>query len=117
MQGKIVLPNISEPPPLLQHLFTDRTPEARDFRSNIRAYNLSLAFASLGVQENVLPEGRWLTDVGKNNFSLHTADGKFSVHPEATGMQFNFPHVCATGRACSVHLANAVYRGGNGLSL
>ena len=55
MQGKIVLPNISEPPPPLQHLFTDCTPEARDFRSNIRAYNSSLAFASLGVQEDVLP--------------------------------------------------------------
>ena len=55
MQGKMVLPKISEPPPFLQHLFTDCTPEARDFRSNIREYNSSLALTSLGVQEDVLP--------------------------------------------------------------
>ena len=54
LEGKTLLPTISDPPLLLQHLLTDQT-EGIEFRHNIRAYNSSLAFASLGVSEDVLP--------------------------------------------------------------
>ena len=55
MQGKISLPVIQDPPEQLKLLLLSDTPEAKDFRTNIRAYNSSLAFASLGVTEDVLP--------------------------------------------------------------
>ena len=49
-QGKVVLPPISDAPVVLQNLMLDTTPEAKGFRDNIRAYNSSLAFTSLGAK-------------------------------------------------------------------
>jgi hypothetical protein len=40
---------------LLKKLYISKSTEAREFRQNIRAYNSSLAFASLGVHEHQLP--------------------------------------------------------------
>lgn len=54
-EGKILLPTISDPPLILQNLLTNENDEGKEFRHNIRAYNSSLAFASLGVNEDVLP--------------------------------------------------------------
>ena len=54
MQGKISLPPLHDPPQLLKQLLSDDTHIAKDFRRNIRAFNSSLAFASLGVKEDVL---------------------------------------------------------------
>lgn len=54
-QGKISLPCFSDPPELLKQLLTADTPESKHFRQHIRAYNSSFAFASLGVQEDILP--------------------------------------------------------------
>ena len=47
--GQIKLPPIKEPPPQLKCFLTGKTKRDRDFRSNIRAYNASLAFASMRV--------------------------------------------------------------------
>lgn len=54
-EGKILLPTISDPPLILQNLLTNENDEGKEFCHNIRAYNSSLAFASLGVNEDVLP--------------------------------------------------------------
>ena len=51
----MLLPTISDPPLLLQHLLTDETEKGKEFRHNISAYNSNLAFASLEVSEYVLP--------------------------------------------------------------
>ncbi|XP_070555418.1 uncharacterized protein [Ptychodera flava] len=55
MQGSVQLPPISDPPPLLQNLLTEDNTRGKHFREHIRAYNSSLAFASLGVHRDVLP--------------------------------------------------------------
>lgn len=49
MQGKILLPPLHEPPDILKNFLTDDSPQAKHFRKNIRGFNSSLAFASLGV--------------------------------------------------------------------
>lgn len=36
-------------------VFSTNSAQAKHFRTNIRAYNSGMAFASLGIQENVLP--------------------------------------------------------------
>ena len=46
-QGSIKLPPLKECPEKLKHLLTGNTKKDRNFRENIRAYNSSLAFASL----------------------------------------------------------------------
>ena len=46
-QGSIKLPPLKEPPEKLKNLLTGNTTKDRNFRENIRAYNSSLAFASL----------------------------------------------------------------------
>jgi hypothetical protein len=48
-KGLVRLPMLRDPPQYLRHLFETVTPEALDFRSNIRQYNAALAFTSLGV--------------------------------------------------------------------
>lgn len=47
--GKVSLPHLRSPPPLLDSLLDDQTPRGIDFRKNLRAYNNALAFASLGA--------------------------------------------------------------------
>lgn len=54
MQGNIVLPPLHEPPDILKKFLTDDSPQAKHFRKNIRGFNSSLAFASLGVKEDLL---------------------------------------------------------------
>ena len=45
--GNVEIPPVKEPPDMLKALLTGRTQRYRDFRTNIRAYNSSLAFASM----------------------------------------------------------------------
>lgn len=55
-KGAISLPAPEQPPFGLKHLFDGQTPQAREFRANIRQYNAALAFTSLGVSiDNLLP--------------------------------------------------------------
>ena len=46
-KGAIKLPPIKDPPQKLKNLFTGNSQKYRNFRQNIRAYNSSLAFASM----------------------------------------------------------------------
>lgn len=48
-QGQVRIPALRDPPEALRNLFEARTPEAVEFRTNIRQYNAALAFTSLGV--------------------------------------------------------------------
>lgn len=54
-QGKIQLLFITDPPDLIKRLLSEDSNEAKHFRHHIRAFNSSLAFASLGVKEDILP--------------------------------------------------------------
>ncbi|KAI0758479.1 hypothetical protein BC629DRAFT_1295872, partial [Irpex lacteus] len=47
--GAVSLPPPEQPPFRLMHLFDAQTPQAKEFRKNIRQYNAALAFTSLGV--------------------------------------------------------------------
>ncbi|TFK62502.1 hypothetical protein BDN72DRAFT_748331, partial [Pluteus cervinus] len=60
--GQVVLPSIPPPPPLLQRLLTGNDEQCTEFRSNIRQYNMALAFTSLGVQDDrtVNRRGGWV---------------------------------------------------------
>ena len=57
MHGKIQLPVISDPPELLKQLLFENTNNSKRYRPDIRAFNSSLAIASLGVKEDILPPG------------------------------------------------------------
>jgi hypothetical protein len=48
MKGKITIPNMLEPPPLIQNLFMGLDPRSSHFLSNVRSYNNMFAFTSLG---------------------------------------------------------------------
>ncbi|KDQ27730.1 hypothetical protein PLEOSDRAFT_1042559, partial [Pleurotus ostreatus PC15] len=50
--GKVRLPAPQAPPHTLQGLLEADDAQAREFRHNIRAYNMALAFTSLGVRED-----------------------------------------------------------------
>lgn len=60
--GQVVPQPVQAPPPLLQHLFTSDDPQSKEFRDNIRQYNMALAFTSLGVQDDksVNRRGAWV---------------------------------------------------------
>jgi hypothetical protein len=47
--GQVRISLLHDPPAELKHLFSDLTPAAIEFRSNIWQYNAALAFTSLGV--------------------------------------------------------------------
>ncbi|KAI0769480.1 hypothetical protein BC629DRAFT_1642421, partial [Irpex lacteus] len=49
-QGRVHLPPLEPPPYSLQRLYDARTPQAKEFRQNIRQYNAALAFTSLGAK-------------------------------------------------------------------
>lgn len=50
--GRVQLPLLQRPPPLLEHLLTSQTdPLAKSFRSDIWKYNRAFSFTSLGVIE------------------------------------------------------------------
>ncbi len=48
--GKIKVPDIKPPPPMLQTLLTANSASAKDFRTHIRCYNSALALSSIGVE-------------------------------------------------------------------
>ncbi|KAF6741497.1 hypothetical protein DFP72DRAFT_783689, partial [Ephemerocybe angulata] len=50
--GQVRLPPLQPPPPPIQALFTDDSPQAKDFRENIWKYNRAFAFTSLYVTED-----------------------------------------------------------------
>ncbi|UYV82231.1 hypothetical protein LAZ67_21001404 [Cordylochernes scorpioides] len=52
-QGKVSLPGLSSFPYEIQELMTSNSVEAKYFQTNIRSYNSSLAFASMGAQVDV----------------------------------------------------------------
>ena len=58
-QGRITLPALEDPPEPLATLLCEQSPRATAFRNNIRAYNASLCFASLGchVDESLTRSG------------------------------------------------------------
>lgn len=47
--GQVSIPADPDPPAALIRLFTSNSPDAREFRENIRQYNAAFAFTSLGV--------------------------------------------------------------------
>jgi hypothetical protein len=47
-KGKITLPPMKEPPPLIRNLFGGIHPKSSNFLSNIRSYNNMFSFTSLG---------------------------------------------------------------------
>ena len=48
--GKIKVPDIKPPPPILQELLTGEDDSSKDFRAHIRCYNSALALSSIGVE-------------------------------------------------------------------
>ncbi|KAI0739006.1 hypothetical protein C8Q80DRAFT_1056941, partial [Daedaleopsis nitida] len=48
--GKVSLPPLPNPPPLLQNLLTGNDTQCKEFRTNIRRYNAAFTFTSLGVR-------------------------------------------------------------------
>jgi len=48
MKGKITLPSMIEPPPLLHSLFNGAHPKSSHFIANIRSYNNLFSFTSMG---------------------------------------------------------------------
>ena len=61
-RGHVHLPLQSKPPETLYNLFETDDADGNEFRSNIRQYNMALAFTSLGVAEdkNVNRRGGWV---------------------------------------------------------
>lgn len=51
-QGKAQLEPLPNPPQPLRALLADRNEESQHFRDNIRTYNNSFAFTSLGAQQD-----------------------------------------------------------------
>ncbi|UYV82863.1 hypothetical protein LAZ67_22001131, partial [Cordylochernes scorpioides] len=52
-KGKVILPTLSSFPYEMMELMTSNSVEAKYFQTNIRSYNSSLAFASMGAQVDV----------------------------------------------------------------
>ncbi len=48
--GKIKIPDIKPPPPILQKLLTENNDTSKEFRTKIRCYNSALALSSIGVE-------------------------------------------------------------------
>ncbi|UYV80109.1 hypothetical protein LAZ67_18001721 [Cordylochernes scorpioides] len=55
-KGKVILPTLSSFPYEMMELMTSNSVEAKYFQTNIRSYNSSLAFASMGAQVDVFSE-------------------------------------------------------------
>lgn len=51
-QGQVRLPLLQEPPAPLLGLFVGNDVQSREFRANIRQYNMALAFTSIGVNDH-----------------------------------------------------------------
>ncbi|THC87616.1 hypothetical protein EYZ11_012937 [Aspergillus tanneri] len=52
LRGEVQPPPVREPPYELSRLYTENTPEAREFRRNIRHYNGALCFTSINVKSD-----------------------------------------------------------------
>ncbi|XP_054782778.1 uncharacterized protein LOC129290098 [Prosopis cineraria] len=64
LKGKVVLPTIHPPPPMLERLFFDKkSMHSKDFLANIRQYNNMFSFTSMG---------------GKINHSINSGGGPYS---------------------------------------
>ncbi|CAG8637245.1 13302_t:CDS:2 [Cetraspora pellucida] len=48
-EGKVILPSLQDPPPILYALLTSTNARARNFHQRIRSYNSALAFTSIGA--------------------------------------------------------------------
>jgi hypothetical protein len=51
-QSKIQLPEIDSPPEFICELLSNNKNISKEFRNNIRAYNSSLAFTSIGYNQD-----------------------------------------------------------------
>ncbi|GBM77150.1 hypothetical protein AVEN_209094-1 [Araneus ventricosus] len=49
--GKAHLPNLTEAPDLFKELLCSNSQEAKNYRQQIREYNVALAFASMGLNK------------------------------------------------------------------
>ncbi|KAL7324971.1 hypothetical protein PS15p_212327 [Mucor circinelloides] len=58
-QGKVYLEPLPNPPEALRTLLTSSDDESRDYRRNVRAYNNSFAFTSLGAKQDAQYSGRF----------------------------------------------------------
>ncbi|PIA65620.1 hypothetical protein AQUCO_00100849v1 [Aquilegia coerulea] len=67
LQGKIKLPPLSPLPPSIQSLYEGSDKNSKSFSNNIRAYNASNAFTSLGVKM----DDRILNGRGPKAFTIH----------------------------------------------
>ena len=63
--GRVELPPLDPPPPVIQNLLTGQDPISKEFRNNIRQYNNAFAFTSLGV-----PGGRVIAHNGGGPYSF-----------------------------------------------
>ena len=61
--GKVKLEERKEYPALLRRLITGTNKEAKNFKANIRSYNSSLSFASLGAQMKIQSNGPYALKV------------------------------------------------------
>ncbi|THC87783.1 hypothetical protein EYZ11_012768 [Aspergillus tanneri] len=52
LRGEVQPPPVREPPYELSRLYTENTPEAREFRRNIRHYNGALCFTSMNMKSD-----------------------------------------------------------------
>lgn len=57
-RGGVSLHRLSPPPPFLRGILESDDAEGKQFRSNIRQYNMALAFTSLGVTEDTVVNRR-----------------------------------------------------------
>ncbi|KAG5561407.1 hypothetical protein RHGRI_004441 [Rhododendron griersonianum] len=67
LEGKIRLPFLNRPPPLLQALYEGNDDQSRSFRRHTRAYNAANAFTSLGATL----DARVLGGTGPTSFTIH----------------------------------------------
>ena len=63
--GRVELPPLEPPPPVIRNLFTRQDTVSKEFRNNIRQYNNAFAFTSLGV-----PKRRVVTHNGGGPYSF-----------------------------------------------
>ncbi|KAJ7122662.1 hypothetical protein C8R43DRAFT_899747, partial [Mycena crocata] len=87
--GKVVLPQLSEPPQQLKRLLVAADTQATEFRNHITQYNAALAFTSLGVNDDkaINRQGRsgWVFRILGNIYHLSGA----LTAPEGTAPSYS----------------------------
>ena len=103
--GQINLPLSQHLPEPLHQLFVAYTAEYRRFRNNIRSYNSAFAFASLGVNEDMLPAGVYCFRV--RSTVCHRI-GHLQSNIEGEGAKFAqlYRYICLPYCIHSTHCAN-----------